>query len=78
MCFLFAKKKTTREILDERDYQKFSGWTSPKALEAREIAKHDMYFLPYFMLDGEKGSEESDLLGYLFGHPVLKVDDLNS
>ena len=62
--------KTKNEILTERD-ELYSQYNSPKAKLARDIAKHDEYFLPYFII-GEK--KDPNFLGLLFGCRVLYDD----
>lgn len=57
------------EILKKRDVEEYASFTSEKAMMAREIAKHDQYFLPYFVI-GE--SEESNVIGLLFGMKVIQ------
>ena len=61
-------KDMKEEILEGKDLRRYSEYTSPKAMRAREVAKRIEYFLPYFM-GGE--SEESNILGWLFGNEVI-------
>lgn len=62
--------KSKRDILKERDMTEYSGFTSDKAIIAREVAKRCEYFLPYF--EHPNSGENDDIIGYIFGLKVMK------